>query len=151
MIVPIILAVGSALTLVMAEGRALLLAQMLAAVWLGAMTLWYWDMLWLLPVLDLAIGATAIRFWMLDGSAWSLSFAFVTLYRLAAHVFAWLTHSAFFVGYAHTLNALFALQLIIIASTGGADGRRRFVSWLRRLRRVGGMGPTRAQGLSRVR
>ena len=153
-IVPALLGVGACVALWFASFAGvhqLMIAKMLAMVWAGAISLWHLNSLWLLPLLDLSVGAVAIRYWLGDGAQWSLAIAFVTTYRLAAHVVEWLTQSAFYVGYAHALNALFALQLIIIASTGGADGRRRLIHWFRRLRRLGGLGPSRASGLSRVR
>ena len=128
-----------------------MIAQMLCGVWAGAMLLWFYNALWAMPLLDLAVGVAAVRVWLGTGRGWALSIAIVTLLRLVAHVIDWSTHSAFFVGYAHALNALFALQLVIIASTGGADGRRRFISWLRRLRSLGGLGPSLASGMNRVR
>lgn len=149
-LIPGILGIGCAIALYLACERAKLVALMLLSVWAGAITLWFYDALWLLPLLDLAVGVVAICLWLGDGANWSLSIAVITTHRLLAHVFDWFTHSAFFVGYAHALNVLFALQLIIIASTGGADGRRRFVSWLRRLRSLGGLGPSRSPGMTRV-
>jgi hypothetical protein len=152
--VPALLGLGACATIWLASlagARQLLIAQMMAGVWMTGITLWHLNLLWLLPLFDLAIGAMAMRYWLGGAESWSLSIAFLTIYRLAAHVIDWLTHSAFFVGYAHALNALFALQLIIIASTGGADGRHRLIHWFRRLRSVGGLGPSRAQGMSSAR
>lgn len=153
LLVPVLLGLGCIVALILAYGddKLFVIGGLLTATWVGAMLLWWYNALWLLPLFDLAVGAMAVRFWLGDGAAWALSIVFITTYRLAAHAIDWFTHSAFFVSYAHAINALFALQLIIIASTGGADGRRRFVSWLHRLRRLGGMGPSRAPGLSRVR
>lgn len=153
LLVPVLLGLGCIVALVLAYGddRLFVIGGLLTAMWAGAMLLWWCNALWLLPLFDLTVGAMAIRFWIGDGASWSLSIAFITTYRLAAHAIDWFTHSAFFVSYAHAINALFALQLIIIASTGGADVGRRWICWFRGFCRVGGLGPARSPGLSRVR
>lgn len=150
--VPALLAIGCLAALWMARGdaRLFLIAQMLCVVWLGAMSLWFMNAMWVLPLFDLAVGLAAVAAWVERKSGWARSLVVLTFLRLTAHAANWLTDSAFFVGYAHVLNALFALQLIIVAGAGGADARRRLSDWLR-FRRVGGLGESRTRGMSSVR
>lgn len=152
-LVPALLACGCLTALVFSygNGRALIIGQMLTAVWAGAMLLWFYNAMWLLPLLDLAVGAAAVLFWLEELSDWSMAVALLVLNRLALHVINWITLSHFFVGYAHALNALFALQLIVIASTGGADAGRRLLHRLRRFRRVGDVRQASSQGVGYVR
>jgi hypothetical protein len=93
----------------------------LLALWGCANLLWQWDALHLLPLADFAVALLALLIWTENPKPWAALVLALAYFRLALHAGNEVSGGTFLVGYIHALNALYALQLVVVSFSGGAN------------------------------
>ena len=91
-------------------------------IWALANAAWLANMLWLLPVFDLALGVALLNLWSTAQTRWVALLVHAVAIRLILHSLNALTGHLFFIAYVHALNATFVWMLVVVASTGGHNG-----------------------------
>jgi hypothetical protein len=131
--VPILFGLGCAASVWLAAPEAKRFAWALLGVWAAANAAWFYDMLSLMPLLDLAVGVVAVKAWSIRRTIWLSVLIQLISARLILHILNYVTSGVFLVPYIHGLNLLFMLELFIVSSGGLCGDCFHLLRGLRRI------------------